>query len=927
MHPQPRLRACLTIAVLFSILSAVLVPAPAAAQVGAELSAAAATSSFSTLPPAADAYVALSAPNDNFGADDTLRVAAALSPPVADRTLLYFELGALPAGTEVLTATLNLYQVAAATANGKQWLYAANSAWQEASVTASNAPKWFAGPWPVAFETPQQANVAVQVDVTQFVHAWLDNPGLPNKGFAIVPVPPTGLAAATADAALEPVERVYSSREGERPPLLTVEYRLPPVRVCSELADPCEGIAGAEVYNLDTGAVYVTDATGAITTANSIALGHRLWARAKTNAGDAIGRSTLYRTTAEPVEVQADAFTGGNAAVLPVAVTAAAPLRVVNLDVSAQWHFGTQGDSTRDYLRDQILAASDYLYAFTDGQFALGEVAVRQGWEGWEEADLRLYANNALRPKAIIGGSVTAETPDVWPTVPITYYPGPMSMGSYWNRFAKPRGQAITVGGQPVPPEVLADDWALAFAHELGHWLLFLFDTYTGVDGTADGTLADLCTGTAMGDVYEPLNHGYIFDQTHWDVNCAGTEAHARLNGRTEWDTIAAWYPEVATPGALVDGPIAPAMTEVVFVPPTTTLPSSVGDGFTLQITGAATPTGEARVFLFQGSLESERVVEQGKPSAGAGPGSVAAVAPVGAALDDRLCVYDIHPAADPAQARHLFGCKVIAAGDATLTLTEDLSWAPQIAVQQTGAQQVRLEVVQTVAAPQVLKARLYPEDGPLLTEVTLSGAAGGSASVTVDLPVPVPPLYVQVFVDEPVEEPVTRREIVADRGVGGGGAFGPKRLYGGAPVQSSDGNATFEFGAAGVPEPGSLDPGASIAWQSMAGTPPLPAHSRALGQGYRLDAYPPALVADGAVNLRYTVQAADAAQAGEAEAAVFFWNGSAWEKLPTVLSTPVAAVDGEGLATAASRGPGVYFVLVGNPVVNTFLPLIQAQP
>jgi hypothetical protein len=890
--------------------------------------------------------VSAAEPAANFGSATTLRVAGRPGPqvsPVVSMThsaLLYFDLSALPAGTEVLTATLGLYQIGAATANGAQVIYAVNSAWQEDSATWSNAPKGFAGPPPLAFETPQTMNTGIAVDVTPFVRAWLGSPALPNKGLAIASGVPAGLAGASS--VRNPVERTYSSREGERPPLLTIEYRLPPVRVCSEVANPCEGIAGAEVFNLDTGAVYETDATGVITRANSIAVGHRLWARAGVSEGNGAGPSTLYRTAAEPVEVTAAAFDGGNASALPVAVTAAAPLRVIDLNVSAQWYFDPQGDFTQAYLRDQIVAASDYLYAFTDGQFALGTVVVRQDWEGWAEANLHLYANNVLRPKAVVGGSVSAETPDVWSTVPITYYPGPMSLGSYWNRFATPPGQTITVGGQPVPPEVVADDWALALAHELGHWLFFLFDTYSGVDGTADSTLADLCTGTAMGDVYRPLNHGYIFDQVYWDVNCAGTEAHQRHNGRTEWDTITAWYSGLANPVAFVSGPEAPALTRVVFVPPTTQPPDPVDAAFTLVYQKDETPSVGVRSFLFQGEGAAQRVIEQGKPSMSAGPAGLPTMMPVGAAVGDRFCVYDVHPAADPAQARYQFGCEAITLGDSTLDLTRDVSWAPQIAIEQTGAQQVRLEVIQTVATG-VLKARLYPEVGPLLAEVTLPGAAGGRAVTTVDLGVPVPPLYVQVFVEEETQAPATRREAMADRGVGGGGAFGPKRLYGGAPIQSSDGNATFEAAEAATPDPGTLDPSASIAWQSMGGTPPLPPDSQLLGRSYRLDAFPPALVEGGAVALKYTAPDASSGAAGAAatqpdqaqvsgqtQVAVYFWNGSDWEKLPTVLSTPVAAADGEGLAGARSRGPGVYAVLAEASAVTTaapiFLPLIQSQ-
>lgn len=915
MRPQPHLRARLGVLLVCAMLVAALLPAVVRAQAAVEAASAA-------IAPEADATVSSLTPKENFGDDLALRVAHTPASEGAaattDGALLQFNLGGLPPGTLIVSAQLLLYQTGAATESGAQVIYAANSAWQEKAVTWNNGPGKPAGPAPVSFSTPPLAGDWVSVDVTPFVQAWAgDRPQLPNKGFVILPEP------AAADT---PVERVYASRESEQPPQLKVEYQLPPIRVCNGAADPCEGAPGAEVYNLDTGRRYVADATGTITTSTSIALGDHLWAVAKVEEGN---QSALYHTMGEPAQVAPEAFAGGTG-MLPLVVSAQHPLHLQDLEVSAQWNV-TGAPALQERLRAQFTDASRYLYAFTDGQFALGKITIRSNAEGWEDADLRLYAQNALRPKAVIGGSVLTATADISPTLAITYYPGPISMGWHWNRYGTPPNEVIMVGGVEVPPEVMRDDWALALAHELGHWLLFLFDTYSSVDGMADFTLAEQCSGSAMGDVYNENNHGFIFDLPHWIANCVGTEAYTRLNGRTEWDTIAAWHPQVVRPQALVAGP-EPAVTytQVEFVPPGAQSGAYAGGEYEIEYQAGATASAAVRAILFAG----ERLIDMGKPSSG----TPARLDVVGAQAGDRLCVYDIMGAAYTADPRHQFGCRILSADGRTLIMTMNPAWEPEIAVWQTGPQQVRIDVTQTVAGPDIpLRVRLYPENGTLLQEITLPYGDGFYRSLSVDLGVPVPPLFVQLYVDETPPAPFTRREIVADRGVGGGGAFGPARLRGGAPVQSSDGSALFETST-----PLELGVGDSIAWQSMAAAPTLPAEARIVGRSYRLDAYPPALGEGGMVRLAFSTKPdsrvlADAAKADRVElenAAIYFFDGEVWEKLPTSFTTPAGGIEGSEVAAAASRGPGVYAVLLGAPdapdvpaATNTYLPMIEALP
>ena len=56
----------------------------------------------------------------------------------------------------------------------------------------------------------------------------------------------------------------------------------------------------------------------------------------------------------------------------------------------------------------------------------------------------------------------------------------------------------------------------------------------------------------------------------------------------------------------------------------------------------------------------------------------------------------------------------------------------------------------------------------------------GDTWSTIFNLPAPVEPVYLQLWVEEAPAAPQTRREVVSDRGTGGNGAFGPARLHGG---------------------------------------------------------------------------------------------------------------------------------------------------
>ena len=130
----------------------------------------------------ADTYVSTAAASTNYGAAATLSVGPAAT------TLLRFDLANLPQGTlpsQVLKATLVLYANRVATP-GNIEVHGVGAAWNEATVTAANAPaneRSLSVPTAAVGTTGQY----VVVDVTDQVIAWVTGGSATNFGFALQP--------------------------------------------------------------------------------------------------------------------------------------------------------------------------------------------------------------------------------------------------------------------------------------------------------------------------------------------------------------------------------------------------------------------------------------------------------------------------------------------------------------------------------------------------------------------------------------------------------------------------------------------------------------------------------------------------------------------------------------------------------------------
>jgi hypothetical protein len=889
----------LRITQLFALLCVLTLLLPVSVQ--AQVDGAAATATTLTLRPTQDTYVDSANPDSSFAGADVLRLLRITLGATTWRqqTYLRFDLSALPPGAVIQSAELDLFQTA-----GSDNLVLVNmtaSAWDASTTTWNNRPDTSGFESWRAPATIDQYITYTSSGFLALVQNWVYEP---DGNF--------GLMLDTGATALSDGREFHSTENASgQSPRLRITFDLPPIRACYD-AECLKAAEGVEVHNLSTEKLYTTDANGYVQDDGAIQLGETLWARTEV---ETLARGARYLTSGEAQTVDAAAFVLYPSYNQPeMRLVLQKPLLVRDLQVSTQWNL--EGDPAyKAALAQRLLDASNHFYRFTDGQFALGRITVYQNYAQWDNplTDLWLHASNAMRPLSYIKGEVTAATPDPNPTVEFVYEPGNMYIGSEWNRYGVPPAQ-------PLPPGVdVSRDWAAALAHELGHYLLGQFDAYIAVLPSGVVTETFACTGSAMGWVYAPENQAFVWDNAHWTTACGNTLGAFNVK-RTEWQTIQTWFPWAQTPATVTPHTGTPplALTSVIIVAPGGPAPLA-SQLFDLDYQAGELASAEARAFLLRDIDNDgipERILDQGRPPQNVTPPQVTLT---GAQAGDRLCVIDINDYAEaPDAPRHQFGCEVIAASDTLLTMRRDPAWAPVIAMTPISPTAVGI-LVQQVVEGAVVRARLYPEHDAAPTAVLelTPGADGWSGVFTV--PGLTPSAFVQVWVEEAADEENPRREAIVDYGIGGGAVPGPKQKIGFAPVTSSDGKAFFL-----LPANLSLTADQFVAIQSMAGTLSLPPATRIFGQAYRLLALPPELVAQGSINLYLANGSpglvAVAQTSAQEPRSLYFWDGERWERLPTTFST---TDDGEVLASAESRGVGVYAVLI-EPSSQLYLPSIM---
>ena len=626
----------------------------------------------------------------------------------------------------------------------------------------------------------------------------------------------------------------------------------------------------------------------------------------------------LNYTNAAPTEIGLDTDTVDQTGVQTLTVSADNPLLLFDLEVALEWD--AHNDSTYlDQLKFDLQKASQHLYDFSDGQAALGEIVVSQNADDWIFAHLDVHATNRLRPYATIGGVVLTDTVD--PQHPdIVNGIGQIHMGATWNRYGNP-GQS------------LGEDWPLILAHELGHYLFFLDDTYLGLNED-DLLIAINECGSAMGDVYN-VNNTEFLGSGAWLPACQDTLAHKEL-ARSEWETIELWYPWLKTPTSLNTGPgqMPFQLTTVQILDPITPSQTLVDPTFFLDYQNGEVGSSEARAYLLRNKIgtsaggpdDYEYIYDLGNPVGGQNR-----LLARGAQPGDRLCVFD--------QPRAQYGCEIIENGDERLALEQDPTWTPVVQISPVNSTTFTLQVEDLPGGLNVM-ARLYPEFGSGGAGQPLPEVTSGVYSGPIQLDDPALTGDVLVWVVEPAQEFDPRRETIVTYSIGGNpgnsrggggnsrggggnsrGGGGNSRggggnsRGGGAPVVSADGQMIF-FDTSDI----SFDEGQFYTVQNMASLPPLPDGKLAIGQGYNLFAtgFPVNnSVLTGSITFQYLGDDVLIEGKSEDELSIHFWDGAQWRTLATHLDTTF------NLASASSQGAGIYALLAGvtTPIITAIVP------
>ena len=596
----------------------------------------------------------------------------------------------------------------------------------------------------------------------------------------------------------------------------------------------------------------------------------------------------LYAASASPQAIAAGAYTVTSLGMQTLTVSLSHPLLLFNLNVALEW------DASRDtqYLariQYDLQRASEILYDWTNGQAALGALTLTGDRQGWDDAHVRVYASNRIRPNAAQGGISTEVVTDPL-TSSITYAPGQVRIGAVWNRYGDPTGD-------------LDEDWPRTLAHELSHYAFYLDDNYMGLDGNGVLVPVDGCTG-AMADPYRD-DYSELHASANWLPSCAGTLSN-QATGRSDWATVHTFYPWLSE--APVDaGPnhLPLAVTQIqVSMTAGITPPLAVPMFYLSQAGHRVVPGNTARAVLFR----DDRLIDLGRPT-------LDQVLARGARPGDRICVYEL--------GAQRAGCEIARPGDDQLAFVAAPGWLPDVGVQPITPREVALRVT-NVPAGLTLRARLYSADADAGAAITLtaSGAAYTGTFVTAD---PVLEGYIQLWVDE--SEP--RREAMTDYSLGGNpghvrGRLGHVRGRL-APAVSSDGQAIL-WG-----NQHNLDEGQFFTLQAATSVPNVPPWTALVGHAYRLSA---SWMVTGMPNmaLSFSYLGSEVTSQQEPWIHMYYWDGSMWRQLSTTLDTY------HNVASAGVQGPGLYALMASAEIplqragwnlvsypMQTALPVTQA--
>lgn len=514
-----------------------------------------------------------------------------------------------------------------------------------------------------------------------------------------------------------------------------------------------------------------------------------------TNWGLALRLSPVFLTSAQPITSGLDMQRVTSPGIQPLTLTLTNTLTLFDLNVALEWD-ASPNELLVKRLTSDIQRASALLYDWTNGQAALGRITIYQdgkrnrlpnGLSAWTEADVRIYASNRLRPNADQGGVISQifsetvtislpHTSSITHTQIATYTPGQARMGVEWNRYGEATGN-------------LGDDWARAFAHELGHYLFFLDDNYIGLvdEGSAGQgggvrkrlvTINDSACPGAMNNPYSDLHSEFHPEAGWYDEHpgmhsCQDTFSHRNL-GRADWETIQHFYPWLMPPtGSITETNSGPAIlplpvTEIAFIKPLTlTQPLTLPIFYLYQEHKPYYASPRARAFLKQEQPDG-RMIDLGQPTRDQ-------IFAHGARPNDTICIFDLLQEGDYFQ-----NCAAVQPGIDRIELDHPSQWQPAVMVAPVITSMSNISVTSlyisvtlpsSVSPTMTLYGRLYPVDAPASSEFTFTQTLSGTAkpatfSYRFDTAEPILEGHVDIWTD--TCNSAKRCEIITDFTVGG---------------------------------------------------------------------------------------------------------------------------------------------------------------
>lgn len=583
---------------------------------------------------------------------------------------------------------------------------------------------------------------------------------------------------------------------------------------------------------------------------------------------------TLYFTSAVPTSAGLDLYQIRSSGVQTLTVRPEHPLILFNLKVSLEWDART--DSVfRTQLETSFKRASELLFRWSGGQIALGTLQVFNNAEHWNDAHIRLYATNRMRPSADQGGITGSTGSRDWrpdPEQPDRFYvSGQLRIGAAWDRFGDPQAG-------------VGEDWARTLAHELGHYALFLNDNYLGY---RNGRLVSLesCPGP-MTDPYRD-DYGAFRAAADWQPGCELTLSQIE-QGRADWTTIKTFY-DVPALGFRLNAPLSfvpdanpdvlpLAVTRVLFTP-------GFSDPNALPLSTPVVVLRNADGKSFTSSSGLRAVRYQGAQLIDLGVPKDEQLLARGARSGDQICVYALD--------QQRMGCQKIQDNYAQITLQPMGDWHPDLLVTPLSRQMLRVSVG-NLPAGRNLTVQLYPTDAPASLPATLVSDGDTGYQATIAVP---NALMFEGAVRLWEGAPHSLHELVQDVRVGSNP--GPMfRRARGAPVLSADGQAILYTNALTFAE------GQFFTLQATDSVPLPPVWGTPVSRAYRLTFSADLNLTSSSLNIGYLSQ--DVLRGQEEGIIIGWWDAVAkqWRVLETEMDTDHRD------ATASVTQPGIYMLL-----------------